>query len=240
MRLYERAILTAGLVIFFVAGYFGVGLTRSPAQAYELTTALDERVPFIAISVWAYLWGFPSALIPLFVVRCPVLFRRTAIAYGAVIAASLVSFALFPVTSAHLRVTQAALDVSRPSDWAIAVLYALDPPYNLFPSLHLSIAAVAALAVRKAAKLYGLPIFLSIALVSVAVCTVKQHCVLDVFGGLGLAALAGSLILRPYRPVDGSGAAYSWRGPAMYLGLVAVLYASVYLAYLMAFAARPM
>src|SRR5437762_14391052 len=149
--LMERVVLTIGLMIFFVTGYFGVGASRNLPQAHVLTTALDERIPFVAGSVWMYLWVFPCALIPLFVVRCPSLFRRTVIAYAAVMAISFVSFTVFPVTSARLRVPKATLDISSPSDSAVSILYSLDPPYNLFPSLHLSLAALAAFSVWRAA-----------------------------------------------------------------------------------------
>jgi PAP2 superfamily len=227
----ERIALTASLTIFFVGGYFGLGLSRNPAHIHEITTQLDEQIPFIASSVWIYLWVFPCSLTPLFVVRCPRLFRRSAIAYSVVIAISFVFFAAYPVTSSRLRVAPTTLDLSHPSHWAVSVVYGLDPPYNLFPSLHLAIAALAAFSVRKATKRYGMAIFVSVGFVGVAVCTVKQHCLLDVFGGLALATLADILILRPYRPPDGTKPAYSWHGPATHLVLVVIFYAAFFVAY---------
>jgi membrane-associated phospholipid phosphatase len=230
--LLERVLLTAGLMTFFVAGYFGVGLSRNLPRAHVLTTVLDDRIPFVAGSVWVYLWVFPCALIPLFVVRCPRLFRRTVIAYAAVMAISFVSFTVFPVTSAHLRVPKAVLDISNPSDWAVSILYSIDPPYNLLPSLHLSLAALAAFSVWKAAKPYAVAIFVSVGCLGVSVCTVKQHYLLDVLSGLALAALANLMIIRRYRPMDRAALTYSWRGPTTYLIFVAILYASFYADYL--------
>jgi PAP2 superfamily len=228
----ERAILTIGLITFFLVSYFGVGLSRNPASVHSLMTPLDDRIPFVAASVWMYLWVFPCVLIPLFVVKCPRLFRRTVVAYAAVMAISFVSFTVFPVTSGQLRVPKVTLDMSRPSDWAISILYYLDPPYNLFPSLHLSLAAVAAFSVWKAAKPYAVAIFVSVGCLGVSVCTVKQHYLLDALSGLALAALANVMIIKRYRPVDGAALTYSWRGPAAYLVLVAILYASFYSTYL--------
>ena len=230
--LMERVVLTIGLMIFFVTGYFGVGASRNLPQAHVLTTALDERIPFVAGSVWMYLWVFPCALIPLFVVRCTHLFRRTAIAYAVVIAISLICFITFPVTSAGLRMAQARLNVSVFSQWAISHLYSIDPPYNLFPCLHLSIAGVAAFSVWKASKPYGSAVFLSVILLGVSVCTVKQHYLLDVLGGIALATFANALILRPYTPLDGATLAYSWRGPASFLIFALVVYAIFYVAFL--------
>lgn len=226
--------MTAGLATFFIAGYFGVGLSRDPARARELVSPLDGLIPFVAHSVWVYLSIFPAALIPLFVVRCPRLLRRTALAYAAAMALSLLCFTAFPITSARLREAPAMLDIARPSDWAVSLLYALDPPYNLFPSLHLSIAVLAAFAAWKAAKPYGAIAFVGVGGIGVSVCTVKQHFLLDALGGLGLAALVSSLILHPYRPHSGITPAYSWRGPALYLAFLVLVYTGLYLAYLWA------
>lgn len=227
----ERAILTLSLVTFFIAGYFGVGTSRDPQQARELKTFVDDQIPFVAASVWTYLLIFPSALLPLFVVRCQRLFRRTAVAYAIVITVSLFCFAYFPVTSSALRADSAMLDLGRASGWAVATLYSIDPPYNLFPSLHLSIAVLAAFAVWKAARRYGAAAFVTLVVVAVSVCTVKQHVVLDVVGGGALGALVSFLILRPYRPQAGVEPAYSWRGPLLYVAFLVMVYTSFHLAF---------
>lgn len=227
----ERAALTLALVIFFIAGYFGVGHSRDPSGAGELQIFLDDQIPFIAGSVWIYLLIFPAALVPLFIVRCQRLFRRTALAYAAVISVSLIFFATFPITSARLRTPQAMLDVTQPSDWAVSVLYALDPPYNLFPSLHVSIAVLAAFSVWKAAKPYGIVAFSCLVFVIVSIFTVKQHVVLDAVAGGTLGALAGALILHPYRPRGPLAPAYTWRGPSIYLAFLVLVYTGFYVTY---------
>jgi membrane-associated phospholipid phosphatase len=230
----ERAVLTIGAVTFFVAGYFAVGHHVDPGRARDLGTSLDARIPFIARSVWVYLWVFPASLLPLFLVRCPRLFRRTIVAYCVAIAVSLIVFAAIPVTSIGLRADRAALDVTRFSPWAVSVLYRLDPPYNLFPSLHLSIAALAALSAWKARRLYGAATFVGVALIGASICTVKQHFVLDGLGGVALAIVVHTFVLRPYAPSPGIDPAYGWRGPAAYAALLAVVYAGFYAAFLAA------
>ena len=227
----ERVALTLGLVIFFIAGYFGVGQSRNPSGAGELQTFLDDQIPFIARSVWVYLLIFPTALLPLFVVRCRRLFRRTALAYAAVIAVSVIFFATFPITSARLRTNPAMLDLTQPSDWAVSVLYSLDPPYNLFPSLHVSIAVLAAFSAWKAARSYGVMALTCLVFVIASIFTVKQHVVLDAVGGIVLSTLAGALILRPYRAQGTVGPAYSWRGPSIYLAFLVLVYTDFYLTY---------
>lgn len=227
-----RAVLTIGVVAFFVAGYFGVSRLVDPARAISLGTELDRRIPFIAASVWVYLWVFPASLLPLFVLRCPLLFRRTLLAYTLAIAASLLVFVAVPVTSSRLRVGPQLLDVTQPSGWAVAVLYRLDPPVNLFPSLHLSIAALAALSAFKARQAYGAAAFVGVALIAVSICTVKQHFVVDGLAGAALAALVYASVLRKYTPPPGTAPAYGWRGPAAYGLLLVAVYAGLYCAFL--------
>lgn len=232
--LLERAAIAAALAGYFTAGYFGVGLLGHLEPARELRTYLDDKIPFVACSVWVYLWVFPNALAPLFAVRCSRLMRRTALAYATAISASLILFITFPVTSAGLRVSPKTLSFSSPSQWAVYVLYSLDPPFNLFPSLHLSIAALAAYSAWKASKLFGAALFVGVGLLSISVCTVKQHFLLDVLGGLALAALAGTLILRPYQPMSGVKPAYSWLGPISYLAFLVFVYTGFFVAYILA------
>ena len=227
-RVASRAGLTLGVVLLFLAGYFGAGRSIDPARARQLGTVFDERIPFIAASVWVYLWVFPASLLPLFVVRCPELFRRTLFAYTVAIAVSVVFFIAMPVTSAGLRQERDALDTSRFSPWAVAVLYRADPPFNLFPSLHLSIAALAALSAWKARKAYGRAALVGVSLLGASICTVKQHFIVDGLGGVALAALVYAVLLRPYVPPPGTDPAYGWRGPAAYAGLLIAAYAGTY------------
>jgi hypothetical protein len=43
------------------------------------------------------------------------------------LAVLLICFAAFPVTSTRLRVPPTMLDIARPSDWAVFILYSFDP-----------------------------------------------------------------------------------------------------------------
>ncbi|HEX4823278.1 MAG TPA: phosphatase PAP2 family protein [Candidatus Polarisedimenticolaceae bacterium] len=229
----ERALLSAAVIALFVTGYFAIGHAIAPESAHDLTSAWDRRIPFVDWTVWIYLWLFPASLLPLFVVRCPRLFRRTIVAYALVIAASLAVFAAYPVTSAHLRESAGPLDTSRLSPWAVATIYRLDPPVNLFPSLHLSIALLAALSAWIASRVYGAAIGAGVVLVAISILTVKQHVLADAAGALVVAGLAYVAVLRTYRPAPGVVPAYGWRGPAAYAGLTLAVYAGFVAAFLL-------
>ncbi len=229
----ERAVLTVGVALLFFCGYFAVGHSTLHRKAHEFSTPLDSRIPFVARSIWVYLWSFSASIIPLCFIRSRSLFRRSALAFGVAICISLIFFSVLPATALHLRAGAAELSRPGPSDWAVSAIYSLDPPYNLFPSLHVSLTALAALAVWKADRRYGAVFLIGLGLVVIAVCTTKQHFILDSLGGLGIAAVVGGMILGPYQR-EGATGVYSWRGPVSYLASLALMYFGFYAAYLWA------
>lgn len=231
LDLLERATLTLAVVALFVFGYFSVGRSRDPGRAFSLATPLDAWIPFVALTIWIYLWVFPATLVPVFFVRCRDLFRRTVLAYAVVIAISLAVFAAFPVTSIGLRVDPGALDVTRFSSWAVSVVYALDPPFNLFPSLHLSTATIAAFSTWKARRSWGIAMFAGVFLIGISICTVKQHFLVDGIAGVALAWAAYALFMRRYRPQPDVDPAYTWHGPALFFSLVLAVYLGLYVAF---------
>jgi membrane-associated phospholipid phosphatase len=178
---------------------------------------------------------YPASSIPLFVVRCQGLFRRTAVAYVAVIAVSLACFKVYPVTSMGLRAPLTVLDMARTSDWLVAKLYSVDPPDNLFPSLHFSISLLAAISTWKANRFYGTLVYISLVPVALSVCTVKQHFLADVVAGFALATLLGLLIIVPYRAHPSVERSYTWHGPAIYLCFLGLFYIVIYIAYVSSF-----
>jgi hypothetical protein len=196
----ERIALAVGVIAFFIIGYFGIGMSVDPLRAHDLTTTLDRRIPFVASAIWVYFAMFPAAVSPLFLVSCPRLYRRTVAAYAAAIAVSLVLFALLPVTSAGLRVSDATLTSGDLSRRAVALLYRLDPPLNLFPSLHFSIAALAAFATWKAGRVGGIAAVCGVTAIGLSICAVKQHFVLDAAAGLVLSGAIYAIVLRSYAP----------------------------------------
>lgn len=187
----ERAAWGIGLFVLWAVGYFSVGNAAVALPARDLGTPLDRAVPFFGWSVWVYLAGLPMMAAPLFGLRCPDLLRRTAQAYTRVIAASLACFVLFPSTSASLRADADPDGIDPVSGWVLRMLHAIDPPTNLFPSLHVSLCALAAFSMAEATP-RARPAWLAcLALVAVSTCTLKQHVLADVLGGLALALAAG-------------------------------------------------
>lgn len=217
-----------------VVAYRAVAFRVDAASSHTLKLAVDDRIPFWPWTVYLYSWVYTSMLYPLFVVRCPRLFRRTVEAYAITIGVSLATWALFPVTAAGFRPGIAQLDTSVAHGWGVALTYFVDPPNNLFPSLHLGAAVLAMLVAWKARPLFGLcalPVVLGVA---ISISTMKQHYVLDGVAALVVVALVYRLRLASYRAERdvASPVAYSWRGPALYACFHGSVYLALYLAFL--------
>ena len=230
----ERLIVTSILLVVCFGGYYLLGLTQDPSRAATLNTALDDAIPCVPLFMHAYVLVYTALSFPLFVARCQRLFRRIAAGYGLVILGCLLVWAVYPVTAIGLRADVSALDMTRFEEWGLRVNYTLDPPMNLFPSLHMAIALLAALGAWRADRRVGACALVGAALVGVAICTVKQHYLADAVGGAALALLAYVTFVRSYDPAGAAPeqVAFSWRGPAGYLAFHGTVLGGLYAAFL--------
>jgi membrane-associated phospholipid phosphatase len=227
----ERLAVAVAMLLYAFGGYFWIGATVDPTSATTLATPLDARIPFVPESIYVYASVYLLIALPIFVIDSPALFRRAALAYAAIVTFCLLCFRFFPVSGAELRPALAAVEASPFVLWGLRLNYGLDPPVNLFPSLHVAGATIAAFAAGRARAAYGALAGVLVAAVVVAVCTIKQHYWVDAAAGVALAAAAWAALLRPYALPPGERAA---RGPASlaaFAGLLVAVYGLLYLAY---------
>ena len=145
---------------------------------------------------WALVYGalyLFLILLPVFVVREDDLIRRTVNAYLFVwVTAYIVFFVLYPTAAPRpARVVGEGF-----AFWGLRVLYAADPPYNCFPSLHGAHSFVSALAAGRVHRGVGTMATIGAALVAVSTLLTKQHYVIDVIAGTVLALVAWAMFLR--------------------------------------------
>ncbi len=223
----EKALLSAALILGTFGGYYTIAHFLDPARARSLATPLDDWIPFSAVFTWGYTICYTSLLIPVFTTRCQRLFRRVCVAYLLVVVVCLICYAVYPVTAQGLRPDLSGAEYEWFHVWGLRLNYHLDPPLNLFPSLHVGVAFVAAGCAWKTKRSYGYLAIGIAVLVSASVCLVKQHFVLDVVSSAALAGAAYALVLRPYDRGDApeEAVAHGWRGPMAY----AVFHSSVLL-----------
>ncbi|MBL4846718.1 MAG: phosphatase PAP2 family protein [Planctomycetes bacterium] len=211
----EKFVLVSLLFLWTFGGYYLIGLNYDPGQAASLATAWDDAIPFLPIFMWAYEGVYTVILFPVFVVRCQRLFRRVIWGYFWVATVSLVIWALFPVAAIELRPDVTKLDPSVFHHWGVRVNYALDPPLNLFPSLHVAIATLVVVCAYKARPAYGALAGSGAVLIALSTVFVKQHFVVDVVGGVVLAGVVSWFTLADYDPGEEASVAdvaYSWKG----------------------------
>lgn len=84
--------LALSLVVFVaaMAPFVLLGSVTDPSAAHRLDTRLDHAIPFLPWTVWIYSLVYTSVFLPVFVVRCPRLFRRVIVAFVLTMAGSLV------------------------------------------------------------------------------------------------------------------------------------------------------
>ncbi len=115
--------------------------------------------------------------------------------------------------------------------WGLRLLYDADPPFNCFPSLHVAHSFVGALAVFRMHRALGVTALVCAAVVGLSTLFTKQHYVLDVVSGAGLALIAYTCFLRGY-PRDRTGEAERRVAPAVALVLMGFIAAWVGVAWL--------
>jgi hypothetical protein len=233
-EMLQRWLMAAAMVVYFVVGFRLVPMVAA-GRATTLWTTLDDRIPFLPWTIYVYAFVYTAMLYPLFVVRCSRLFQRVAMAYFAVLTISFVCYAVFPVTSIGLRPNTAGLSDHVFHEWGIKLNYALDEPYNLFPSLHLSIAILAMLSAWKAAPRVGALALPIVGGVGIAIFTTKQHFLADGVAAIGLAVAVFLWILQPYasREVPEAQRTFGYRGAAGYFAFHCGVYLALYVAFRM-------
>lgn len=195
----RSVLLLVGISLYCVLLY---GLTNQfPTRTPALlpTFPIEERIPVVAGSVWIYLSYF--TLLIWTAVRLPrePWARRGTGALVFVITCCGIIFLVYPTTIVRLPIPDAGMSAA-----ALRWVRRLDPPNNCFPSMHVALAATSALIQRKANPRRGALFLLWAALITASTLMTKQHYLLDVGGGLLLAASAWALffVLPIRRPRD--------------------------------------
>lgn len=159
---------------------------------------LDEKIPFCPAFIWAYVLAFPQ-----WVLNWMMLARQERIFMNRRLAGEWLSkllcgvcFVLLPTT-----LTRPAPTADSFSGWLTALIFAVDTPENLFPSIHCLQSWLClrnALDMEHAPQWYK-PLMVTFSLLVMAsTLLVKQHVLLDIPAGI-LAAEIGLLFSRHLR-----------------------------------------
>ena len=164
--------------------YFGTSQLRDYLTFHTITTALDEWIPFVAPFILFYVLAYIQWIANYLLVAREGKEFCYRIVYGDVAAKviCLLFFLFFPTTLARPEVTGSGF-----CNDLVRFIYRMDAPVNLFPSIHCleSWCCIhAAFAMNKPPKWYRYATTVMALGVFASTLFVKQHVLVDVFGGI--------------------------------------------------------
>lgn len=182
--------------------YFLIGNARFERSTELLRTRLDDAIPFIPATAWFYLPIYAGIfVVALACFQTRVHFNRALAGVGVILLAGLAGHRL--VAAEYPRPLLHA-PYGGPSEAFMAWVQGIDPPGNVFPSLHVAHTSSLALFLHHENPRLGWVVIALALLLAVSTLTTKQHFVADVVAGFALAALTRTLLLRGVAPGCGA------------------------------------
>lgn len=184
-----KVIAAVLMMILFTTGFFGLDNLLIGRRFRDVSCAFDELIPLSPRWIWAYLLYYPVCFAPLLfpgVLTQDEAFSRVAAGFFAQFFVAWGCFYFFPTRMARLEVPGNSW-----SSRAVRGLYAVDPGYNIFPSLHVANSFyVASLSARFMPVEWAVSFYALALVISASTVLVKQHYLADVPSGalLGLAS----------------------------------------------------
>ena len=164
--------------------YFGVSQLRDHLTFHSLALPVDDRIPFLAPFIIFYILAYVQWIVNYLLIAREGKTVCYRFIYGDVISKlfCLIFFLFFPTTLVRPEVTGHSV-----CDQLVRLVYQMDAPVNLFPSIHCleSWCCIhAALRMKKTPRWY-LPATIVMSLcVFASTLLVKQHVFVDIFGGI--------------------------------------------------------
>ncbi|HEY0593879.1 MAG TPA: phosphatase PAP2 family protein [Thermoanaerobaculia bacterium] len=208
-------VLFVSMIPFYV--FIGDGMRGRASHYPEL--ALDRLIPLQPS--WVLVYGtlyFYLIALPWLTIRQPAHIRRMVFAYLLIWITAYACFLLFPSEARRPDVVPGDGFGAR----GLRFLYESDTPRNCFPSLHVAHSFVSALACWRLHRRVGMAAIAAASVVAVSTLFTKQHYLLDILGGIGLAFAAYLIFLRGYRRADAPDLDRR-AAPLLAAGLLAVL-----------------
>ncbi len=168
------------LVVFYAIYPVSNWLASQQAHRYDFITPWDALIPLVPEFIWVYFSFFIFIMLPIWLVDADEIERLGKCQIIATLVCGLV-FALLPANLAFDR----SLPEAEPYRSIFSLMFMVDKPHNLLPSLHIVYTVATALAICKTQwALARRGLCAVIVLWSVAICAstmlVHQHHVLDV------------------------------------------------------------
>ena len=183
-----------GLAILQSALYFGIGHTQFVRSTELLRTRLDDAIPFWPWTSWCYLPFYAGVfVIAIAGFRHRRLFNRAALAVICVMVIGAMCHVLIGAEYPRPVLRAPYPDISSAF---MAWVQRIDPPGNVFPSLHVAHTSLLSLILIKDRPRLGAVALVMATLLAISTLTTKQHFIADVVAGYVLAFAGRAFALR--------------------------------------------
>lgn len=192
---------TALCVVINMLSFYATRFFNGNLRHYDITTAFDAAIPFVPVFIVIYVLTFAQWFFAYIAVGRESKEFAYRILSAMIIMKIIVAviFIVFPTT-----MTRAEISGTDPFSWGVSLIYHLDTPDNLFPSVHCAESLFFSIVLFKSEKLPCAIKWINAAftlLVFASVVLVKQHVLLDIAGAVVLvpAVLLISHLVRSER-----------------------------------------
>jgi len=174
--------------------YFGIGHLHLSRSTEILRTRLDDAIPFWPWTAWCYLPFYAGVfLIAIAGIKRRAVFKGAVRAVLVVMSVGAVCHILIDAEYPRPVLHPPYPDISAAF---LAAVQRIDPPGNVFPSLHVAHTTMLALILLKDRPRVGLVALGMATALALSTLTTKQHFIADVLSGYALAFFGRWLALR--------------------------------------------
>ncbi len=185
----------ASMLILNAVVFWGTRLITDKMTHYDLSGVMDYHIPFIPAFIIPYVLAFVQWIVGYLVIARQGKEYCDKVMGGEMIAKLIVGIIFLAFPTIMLRGEVTGSDVF---SQAMALLYKVDAPTNLFPSIHCLesyICMKSALEMKDVDRRYRISMVIMSILVFLSTVFIKQHVILDCFGAV-IVAEAGRLIME--------------------------------------------
>lgn len=179
---HERGILLVLVILLWAVSYFSINNFTEGREIHILALGFEKDIPFVPAFIVFYILTYVSVTIPYFIVRDKEDYRRAVLAYLSVIFVSSIIYLVYPVKTIRPDIGGNGFFLS-----IVALAYSVAKPYNLFPSLHISLSTLSALVCLRYNQTVGYFLIVLLFFISLSTLFVKQHYLADIIAAMILA-----------------------------------------------------
>ena len=185
---FDRPFSAVAPILCFIVGYYGSAVLTSATARVDPSLRLDLLAPCVPALVWVYLGGIVLPFAPILLLPRRLL-SKAALAYIFVLGAATIAFFTIPTDGTLLRAS-----CIEPS-WPLVLVYQLDPPTNMLPSLHVALCTLAYFCLKLSDSPWRRTAAVLAAAQAFAALLIKQHTLIDVATGATLGWIAYRIVL---------------------------------------------